>query len=50
MFEPNTFVHSNPNRVIFPHEMKMFSLMTLLLHSVIWDSVATSHVIFHEFI
>ena len=36
--------------VIFPNEMKMFSLMTLLLHSVIWDLVATFHVTFHWFI
>ena len=49
MFEPNTFVHSNPNRVIFPHEMKIFPLMTLLLHYVIRDGVATSHVTFHWF-
>jgi hypothetical protein len=47
MFEHNTFVYSNPNRVIFPHEMKMFPLMTLLLHYVIRDGVATSHVTFH---
>ena len=46
MLEHNTFVYSNPTRVIFPHEMKSFPLMTLLLHYVIWDGVATSHVIF----
>ena len=47
MFEHNTFVYSNPNKVIFLHEMKMFPLMTLLLHYVIRDGVATSHVTFH---
>ena len=49
MFEHNTFVYSNPNKVIFPHEMKMFPSITLLLHYVIWDGVATSHVTFHWF-
>ena len=50
MLEHNTFVYSNPNRVNFSHEMKMFSLMTLLLYHVIRDGVATSHVIFLWFI
>ena len=47
MLEHNTFVYSNPNRVIFPHKMNMFPLMTLLLLSVIWYLGATSHVTFH---
>ena len=47
MFEPNRFVHCNPNRVNFSHKMKIFPGIALLLQYVIRDGVMTSHVTFH---